>query len=190
MPFKKTIDDEKLLSFIKEGMSQKDAAERLGVSSAAVSKRLKTILPAPDTILDKYNLTESQKSFVVEKAKGRTSTEAVLESYEVTSRQSAKAIGSQNMANPTIKMAIDELMDSHGLTKSYRVLKLKQHVDNRDPNVSLKALDQTWKLDGSFKEQEDRLGNIYLITQHITEMRNQMRDYDETERTIEIEPGD
>ena len=43
-------------------------------------------------------------------------------------------------------------MDYHGLTKSYRVQKLRKQVDNRDPNVSLKALDQTFKIDGSYRE--------------------------------------
>jgi hypothetical protein len=31
--------------------------------------------------------------------------------------------------------------------------RVKSHVDNRDPNVSLKALDQTWKLDGSYSAE-------------------------------------
>jgi hypothetical protein len=83
-------------------------------------------------------------------------------------------------------MAIDELMDHHGLTKSYRVLKLKQHVDNRDPNISLKALDQSWRLDGSYKPEEDHQNNIFLLTQNILQIRKQM---DDDEEAIKIEAG-
>jgi phage terminase small subunit len=181
----KIIDDNKLLEMHNEGTMQKDIAAFFKVSPVAISKRLKRLVAVPD-ILDKYNLTDQQKSFVVEKAKGKTNTQAALESYETTSRKSAKVIGSQLMDNPSVKMAIDELMDHHGLTKSYRVLKLKQHVDNRDPNISLKALDQTFRLDGSYKPEEDKQGNIYLITQYIKEVRKQM---DDTEEAIEIEAG-
>ncbi len=169
----KIINDNKLIEMYNEGKPQKEIASYFGVSPVAVCKRLKRLKPVPD-ILDKYNLTDQQKSFVVEKAKGKTNTQAALESYEATSRKSAKVIGSQLMDNPTVKMAIDELMDHHGLTKSYRVLKLKQHVDNRDPNISLKALDQTWRLDKSYKDEEDRTNNIALITQYVMQIRDQM----------------
>ena len=45
-------------------------------------------------------------------------------------------------------------MQEEGLTRRYRVRKLKGHVDATDPNVSLKALDQSWKLDGAYKEEQ------------------------------------
>ena len=56
------------------------------------------------------------------------------------------------MRKPKIDAAISELMEYHGMGRSYRVQKLKAHVENRDPNISLKALDQSWKIDGSFRE--------------------------------------
>lgn len=39
------------------------------------------------------------------------------------------------------------------MDRSYRVGKLKQHVDNKDPGISLKALDQSWRLDGAYQEE-------------------------------------
>lgn len=147
---KRKIDDNILLEMLQQGKKQKDIAAHLGVSPAAICKRLKRLLPAPETVLDKYDLTDKERAFVVEKAQGRTNTQAALSSYEAGSIQAAKVIGSQLMRKPEIKSAIEELMDSHGLTKSYRIGRLKNHVDNRDPNVSLKALDQSWKLDGSY----------------------------------------
>jgi Zn-dependent peptidase ImmA (M78 family) len=102
----KIINDNKLLEMHNEGKPQKEIAAYFGVSPVAVCRRLKRLLPVPD-ILDKYNLTDAQKSFVVEKAKGKTNTQAALESYETTSRKSAKVIGSQLMDNPTVKMGLN-----------------------------------------------------------------------------------
>lgn len=95
-------------------------------------------------------LTEKEQKFCVEKAKGKTATQAVMDSFEVTSRESAKVIGSQLMAKPEIQAAIADLMTHHGLTRSYRIGRLKDHVDNRDPNISLKGLDMSFRLDGSY----------------------------------------
>lgn len=137
------IDDEKLLEMFKAGKLQKEIAAHFKVSPVAVCKRLKRLLPPPKSL---ENLTEKAKRFAIEVSKGRTATQAVLNSYEVGSMESAKVMGSQLMDKPEIKMAINELMDYHGLTRSYRIKKLKQHVDNNDPVVSLKALDMSLKL--------------------------------------------
>jgi len=151
---KRKIDDTLLLEMLNEGKQQKEIAAWFKVSPAAVCKRIKRLLsPTPESILDKYNLTDQQKMFVVEKAKGRSNTEAALESYEASSRKSAKVIGSQLMAEPEIKMALNELMDTY-LPQHYRIRKLRSHADNPDPTVSLKALDLSWKLDGSYAPEK------------------------------------
>jgi biotin operon repressor len=148
------IDDTLMLGMLKQDTPQKEIAEYFSCSPAAICKRIKRLSSSPDAILNKHNLTDKEKMFCVEKAKGKNNTQAVLASYETGSMQSAKAIGSQLMARQEIRTVIDELMDSHGLTKDYRIGKLKQHVDNRDPNVSLKALDQSWKLDNSYAPEK------------------------------------
>jgi len=56
--------------------------------------------------------------------------------------------------DPDIRQAIADLMDEKGLTQDYRIGKLKEHVDNLDPNVSLRALEQSWKLDGSYAPEK------------------------------------
>ncbi len=98
-------------------------------------------------------LTDQQKKFCLAKSSGMTNILAVQTAYEVTSPESAKSIGSALMKNPSIQASIAELMDSHGLTKDNRIKVLKTHVYSRDGNVSLKALDQTWKLDGSYSPE-------------------------------------
>jgi hypothetical protein len=57
------------------------------------------------------------------------------------------------MQKPDIQTAVAELMQEEGLTRRYRVQKLKSHIDHPDPNVSLKSLDQSWKLDGAYVEK-------------------------------------
>jgi hypothetical protein len=147
------IDDTQLLEMLKQGKMQKEIAEYFGVSPAAVCSRLKRLLPQPEAVLDRYDLTDQQKQFVIEKAKGKTNTQAALACYEVSSMQSAKVIGSQLMSNPEIGMAINELLELH-LPQCYRVRKLRSHADNPDPVVSLKALDLSWKLDGSYAPEK------------------------------------
>jgi Mn-dependent DtxR family transcriptional regulator len=161
------IDDDTLLTMLKEGRKQKEIAEHFDVSPVAVCKRIKKLLPPPESL---ETLTDKEKRFVVEKAKGNTATQAVMNSYDVSSRKSAKVIGSQLMAKPGIQLAINELMEFHGIGRSYRVKRLSDHINNRDPNVSLKALDQSFKLDGSYIEKKVNF-NLKANTYHNIDMR-------------------
>ncbi len=151
---KRIINDDTLLEMLKDGRTQKEAAEFFGVSAAAVSKRLRRLTPLPDSF---ENLSEKEKKFALEIAEGKSQTQAAFDSFEVSSRASAKALGNQLMKKPSVNAAIAELMDWHGLTRSHRVQRLKNHVDNVDPNVSLKALDQSWKLDGAYQEEKPEI---------------------------------
>ena len=150
----KRIDDAELLRMLREGKSQKEAAAHFGVSLVAICKRLKRILPQPADVLAGHDLTEQQKRFVLAKAQGKTNTKAALQSYEVRSLESAKVIGSQLMDNPAIKTALKELVEHH-IPQNYRLKRLRGHVDHVDPVVSLKALDLSWKLDGSYSENRE-----------------------------------
>jgi hypothetical protein len=76
--------------------------------------------------------------------------QAVTNSYEVTSKESAKSLGTQLMQNPAIQQSLTELMSIHGLTREDRIKQLKKLVYHNDGNISLKALDQSWKLDVSY----------------------------------------
>ena len=89
------------------------------------------------------------------------------------------------MAKPDIQVAVADLMQQQGLTRTYRVQKLKKHVDNRDPNVSLKALDQSWKLEGAYTEKhvnlninyEDFDKNIEALDAEIAELEERLRQH-------------
>lgn len=146
------INDNVLFEMLKQGKPQKEIAAHFGVSPVAVCKRVKRLIPPPD--LDKYGLTVKERAFVAEKAKGKTNIQAALASYEVTSLDSAKNIGSQLMSKPEVQMAIDELMEFHNIGRSFRIGKLAHHINHNDPTVSLKALDLSWRLDGSFAPEK------------------------------------
>ena len=163
---KRLTDDNIILKMLKEEKTQKQIAEYFGVSPVAIHKRIKRLIPLPGSL---QKLTEKEQKFCIEKAKGKTATQAVMNSFEVTSRESAKVIGSQLMAKPEIQTAITDLMEYHGLTKSYRIQKLKNHVDNRDPNVSLKALDMSFRLDNSYPPSKNVNVNINIPLPDLSE---------------------
>lgn len=141
---RRLIDDNILLEMVKQGKMQKEIAAHLGVSPVAICKRLKRLVPPPN--LD--HLTPKRKEFVVRVSQGLAPTSAAMEAFDCKDRKSGKVLGSQLMGEPAINEGIKQVMDYWGLTRSHRVQRLKGHVDHPDPNVSLKALDQSWRLDG------------------------------------------
>jgi hypothetical protein len=168
---RKTNDDE-ILSMLKDGNSQKEIAEHFNVSPAAICKRVKRLLPPPESL---GKLTEKEQKFAIERAKGKTQTQAALSSHECSSLASAKSLGSQLMKKPEVKLAISELMEHHGMDRSYRIAKLKTHVDSPDGHLSLKALDQSWKLDGAYAEEEVKAQfNYELATLTLRELEKEL----------------
>jgi len=175
-------DDNKILEMLKAGKTQKEIAAHFSVSPAAICKRVKRLLPPPEILQE---LTEKEKAFAVAISKGMTQTDAAMKAFDVTSRTSAKSLGCTLMTKPDIQVAVAELMQHLGLTRTYRVQKLKQHVDNRDPNVSLKALDQSWKLEGAYTEThvnlninyEDYEKTIEVLDAEIAELEERLRQH-------------
>jgi len=146
-------DDNVILQMLSEGKSQKEIAEHFEVSPVAICKRVKKINSALRVEKSLEGLTDKRKAFALAIAEGKSQTQAAMESHNTSSLDSAKNIGSQLMARPDIQTAVAKLMQEEGLTRRYRVQKLKGHVDSVDPGISLRALDQTWKLDGAYSEE-------------------------------------
>ena len=154
------INDKLLLQLVQEGKQQKEIAAYFGVSPAAICKRLKRLAPLHPSL---EVLTEKEQRFAIEKAKGGTATQAAMKSFECSSLQSAKAIGSQLMGKQEIRDAIDSLMESEGLTRAYRAKKLKNHVDHVDPHVSIKAIQEANKMDGSYAPTKQVNLNVHTF---------------------------
>lgn len=150
---KRLTDDTTILRMLKEGKNQKEIAEHFNVSPAAICKRLKRLCPTPET--PHFNeLTDKEKVFVIEKTKGKSNIQAVMQSHDVTSRESAKSMSSQLMAKPEVQMALSELMDHCGIDKPYRIKRLKNIIDSSDLNIVHKGLDMSFKLDGSYAPEK------------------------------------
>lgn len=151
------IDDGQMISLYKQGKSLADIGRELNVSSVAIHKRIKRLALSrvPESL---SKLTDKARNFALAVASGQSRTAAVMQTYDVTSRDSAKALQTSLMKDPEIRTAIDELMETKGIGKAYRVDKLKQHLDNPDPVISLKSLDMAFKLSGD--EQEAKRNNV------------------------------
>ena len=185
----KKIDDDILTQKIEEGMEQKEIAKLFGVSPAAISKRLKRLTPPPPSKLD--SLTRREQYFCQEVAKGRSQTAAALEAFECGSRDSAKSLGSALAKAPHIQEAIKELMDKVGLTRERRVIRLAQHVENKDAAVSLKALDMSFKLADEYPAQKSVHVNANLdwLPINLDEYRmDRTEDMDNVTDTEIVEP--
>lgn len=152
-------DDNVILQMLREGKTQKEIAEHFNVSGAAICKRVKKLLGKKPESFE--NLTEKEQKFALAIAEGKSQTRAALDSHDCSSLDSAKSMGYQLMQKSDIQTAVAEIMQETGLTRRYRVQKLKSHIDHRDPNVSLKGLDQSWKLDGAYKEEQIHIHLTY-----------------------------
>ena len=153
----KRIDDEKLLSLLEQGIPQKEIAKRLGCVPSYVTKRKKQLMATTTDEPEAETLTEPQRKFCVAKARGATNIQAVTEAYRVTSPESAKVMGSVLMKQDAIRKTIGELLDENGLTKDACVKQLKTLVYSKDGNVSLKSLDQVWRLQGLYQAEPARV---------------------------------
>lgn len=144
-------DDNQILQMLREGKTQAEMARIVGVSAVAIHKRLKRIIPKPES-LDK--LTQKEQKFALAIAEGKSRISACMEAFDVSTRESAKALQNALMQKDDIKIAIRDLMQIYGLTRGYRIHKLKALVDHVDPVIQLKALDTSFKLDGLYNEKD------------------------------------
>ena len=90
-------------------------------------------MPKPQSL---EKLTDKEQKFVVAVAEGKSRTQAAMDSFDVSTRASAKAMQNVLMQKDDIKIAIAELMQIFGLTRGYRINKLKTHIDHVDPGIS------------------------------------------------------
>ena len=174
-------DDHLILKMLRDGNTQKKIAEHFNVSGAAICKRVKKILSKkPESF---KQLTERQQKFALAISEGKTQTQAALDSHECSSLDSAKSMGYQLMQKQDIQTAVAELMQEEGLTRRYRVQKLKGHIDHPDPNISLKGLDQSWKLDGAYTEKHVHVHATY------EDMTKNLAEIQKKRRQLEVELG-
>lgn len=144
------INDHELIQMSESGTSQQAIAIHFNVSPAAVCKRLKR-LRLPDSM---SALTQKEQKFAVAILEGKSQTAAAAQAFDCGTLDSAKSFGHNLMKRDDIKLAIQDIMREEGLTRRYRIKRLRHHVDAQDPNISLKGLDQCWRLDGSYSPEK------------------------------------
>jgi predicted transcriptional regulator len=145
------IVDAELLELLNQGMSQKEAAQHFNCSEPAISKRLKKLRQRIPQAFE--NLTKKQRKFALALAEGQSKTQAATVAYDVSTIDSARTIGKNLSADSDIQTAVSEILQRNGLTKQYRVNRLRELVDSLDSNVALRAIDMTFKLDGSYSPE-------------------------------------
>lgn len=182
---RKTNDNE-ILQMLKEGKSQREIARHFNVSDVAIHKRLKRleVIAPPESL---KALTPKQQKFALEIAQGKTQTQAALSSFECGSMDSAKSLGHNLMKDPDIKTAISDLMASEGLSRRYRIQRLKSCIDSKDPGIVLKGLDQSWKLENLYQDQPLNVGLSF--TQLIVEGMKKTIDEMPKENIVDVEPS-
>jgi hypothetical protein len=172
----KKVDDEILLQMLHSGTEQKQIAAFFGCAPSYITKRKKYLQLQNIVMPESFAaLTQQQQKFVLAKVSGKTNVAACQDAYETTSMESAKALGSNMMKNPDIQASIAELMDMHGLTKDARIKQLSTLVYHKDGNLSLKALDQSWKLDGSYAPEQRQI-DVNVLVDVLEAIRDRQRD--------------
>jgi phage terminase small subunit len=148
---RKIIDTE-LIELLDQGMTQKEAAQHFNCSEPAISKRLSKLRSRVPQAFEKL-LTKKQKNFALALAEGQSKTKAAALAYDTTTIDSARTIGKRLSVDSDIQTAVSEILQRNGLTKQYRVNRLRELVDSLDSNIALRAIDMTFKLDGSYSPE-------------------------------------
>ena len=150
------IDDQfvSLMEQIDQGeLQSKDCAEMLNVTPSALCQaRSKWKRQQPLESVEA--LSPQRQVFVQAKVNGASNREAAKIAYPDAQDKSLSVIASQIMKEPDTQTAIGDLMAQHGLTRSFRVSRLRDCTLSPDLNVVLKSLDQSWKLDGSYAAEK------------------------------------
>lgn len=148
------IDDTKLKSLLREKKSYRAIAKILGVSATAIFKRVKRLglkdIVCKDSTegltssaslpVSLQALTSRQREFVLGITSGLTKVQACMQSYNVSNLESAKQLSKTLMRNSRVRDAVGDLMETAGLGRTYRILKLKEFCEHPDPEISLRSL--------------------------------------------------
>jgi phage terminase small subunit len=115
-------------------------------------------------------LTIKQKKFVKAYAETGNGTKAALQSYDTTDSDTARAIASENLAKPTIRFAVEQALEKHGITMDAAIKPIQDALQAEkisisgqgdqafaevtpDHSIRLKASGMALKLMGADREQ-------------------------------------
>lgn len=148
----KVVSDEVLIKLSLEGKLRSEIAREVGLTFMAVDKRLKRLDNEikKARIIKESGITVEEGEFCKKLVSGHGYGPAMVAANPNLSPISARSIGEKLFKERSdIKAVIRELMELKGIGLSRRIERLGEHVEAKDPGISLKALDMSFKLDGS-----------------------------------------
>ena len=86
--------------------------------------------------------------------------DAVESAYDVTSDASAKCLGTQLMREVDVGIAIHDLLAQVGIPKHRQVQRLRDLIESNDLTAVGRALDMSWRLNGSFSHEKFRQSSL------------------------------
>lgn len=103
-------------------------------------------------------LTYKQQGFVNDFVRTKNATEATALNYpNLKNREVAKQVGSENLAKPYIKLAIDEKLRENGLDIDTVIKYHKRNItQDKQLNVSQEAIKDAYKLYGHLNTNETK----------------------------------
>jgi hypothetical protein len=112
-------------------------------------KRLDTEIKK-SKVIKESGITPEEGEFCKKLVSGKGYASSMMAVNPNLQPDAARTIGRDLFKNRNdIKAVIRELMELKGIGLERRVARLSDHVEAKDPNISLKALDMSFKLDGS-----------------------------------------
>jgi predicted transcriptional regulator len=158
--YTRKIDVDVAVQMRQEGKSLKEIAEHFGSSVSAVSQALSKATPPRPEVFNK--LSPAQERFVYAIASGKNQTDAAMDSFNVTTRESAGVVGHRNAQDPIVQECIHLVMADEKLTRRVLVKRLVQHVHSSDATTSIKAVDMGFKLTDSYPATKSMSVNVNI----------------------------
>jgi DNA-binding Lrp family transcriptional regulator len=151
MPGKKLASSEDIVRLKVEGKSLRDIAKELGVSVPAIHKRVRKLDGEikKAVVIKESGLSEGEVKFAQAVINGDSLRSAAMNVRQDLLPGALSNYATELSRRTDIRKLIRELMEASGIGLRARVGKLAEHVNNMDATTSLKALDMSFKLDGS-----------------------------------------
>ena len=94
--------------------------------------------------MGKEKLSIKQERFIQEYLKTGNATQSIIKAYPDVTYDSARMMASENLAKPSIKSRIDDVLDSQGVNAAFIIRELKQSNqdarNDKQHSASIKAI--------------------------------------------------
>ncbi len=81
-------------------------------------------------------LTIKQKKFVKAYVETGNGTKAALKTYDTTDPDTARAISSENLAKPSVRFAVEQALEKHGITMDAAIKPIKDGLEAEKVSIT------------------------------------------------------